>query len=247
MTWCRRPRAEPRRSAARGRRPGHAARTGSTIALDTASGRERRSRRETRVGRIELAIPKLRKGSYFPAFLEPRLTAEKALTAVIPEAYVQSISTHPVDDLVKPPRRPAGRHPRRARIDAFGIEGGTGISESQVSCLREEIDGRVQTFLSRPIGGLGWAAPPGLTCRPAGACRPTAVPLDRCDVPQVLPGRPYRQPRRDSRCRGQHRRPTRGAGRCYRCFGGGGLFDRLPALACRSRPARREAGHHRRP
>ena len=56
---------------------------------------------ETRAGRIELAIPKLRKGSYFPSFLEPRRTAEKALTAVIQEAYVHGISTRAVDDLVK--------------------------------------------------------------------------------------------------------------------------------------------------
>jgi transposase-like protein len=48
---------------------------------------------ETRAGRIELAIPKLRKGSYFPSFLEPRRTAEKALVAVIQEAYVQGVST----------------------------------------------------------------------------------------------------------------------------------------------------------
>jgi len=50
---------------------------------------------QTRVGQIDLAIPKLRKGSYFPAFLEPRRTAEKALTAVIQEAYVQAVSTRP--------------------------------------------------------------------------------------------------------------------------------------------------------
>ena len=55
---------------------------------------------ETRAGRIDLAIPKLRKGSYFPAFLEPRRTAEKALTAVIQEAYIHGISTRAVDDLV---------------------------------------------------------------------------------------------------------------------------------------------------
>ena len=55
---------------------------------------------DTRAGRIDLAIPKLRKGSYFPAFLEPRRTAEKALTAVIQEAYVHGISTRSVDDLV---------------------------------------------------------------------------------------------------------------------------------------------------
>ena len=89
---------------------------------------------ETRVGRIELAIPKLRKGSYFPAFLEPRRTAEKALTAVIQEAYVHGISTRSVDELVK-------------------AMGGTGISKSQVSRLCEDIDERVQAFLSRPIEG----------------------------------------------------------------------------------------------
>src|ERR671929_885818 len=89
---------------------------------------------ETRVGRIDLAIPKLRKGSYFPTFLEPRRTAEKALTAVIQEAYVQGISTRSVDDLVK----------------AMGM---SGISKSQVSRLCEEIDERVNAFLNRPIEG----------------------------------------------------------------------------------------------
>ena len=89
---------------------------------------------ETRAGRIELAVPKLRKGSYFPAFLEPRRTAEKALTAVIQEAYVQGVSTRSVDELVK-------------------AMGGTGISKSQVSRLCEDIDERVQAFLNRPIEG----------------------------------------------------------------------------------------------
>jgi transposase-like protein len=89
---------------------------------------------ETRVGRIELAIPKLRKGSYFPAFLEPRRTAEKALTAVIQEAYVHGVSTRAVDDLVK-------------------AMGGTGVSKSQVSRLCVDIDERVQAFLTRPIEG----------------------------------------------------------------------------------------------
>jgi putative transposase len=55
----------------------------------------------TRAGTVELRIPKLRKGSYFPGFLEPRRLAEKALTAVIQEAYIQGISTRSVDDLVK--------------------------------------------------------------------------------------------------------------------------------------------------
>jgi transposase-like protein len=89
---------------------------------------------ETRAGTVELRIPKLRKGSYFPAFLEPRRLAEKALTAVVQEAYVQGVSTRSVDDLVK----------------AMGM---SGISKSQVSRLCEEIDGRVKAFLNRPLEG----------------------------------------------------------------------------------------------
>ena len=89
---------------------------------------------ETRAGTVELRIPKLRRGSYFPAFLEPRRTAEKALTAVIQEAYVQGISTRSVDTLVR----------------SMGLEG---VSKSQVSRLCGEIDGRVQDFLNRPIEG----------------------------------------------------------------------------------------------
>ena len=89
---------------------------------------------ETRAGTVELRIPKLRKGSYFPSFLEPRRMAEKALTAVIQEAYIQGISTRSVDDLVK----------------AMGM---SGISKSQVSRLCEEIDVKVKAFLDRPIEG----------------------------------------------------------------------------------------------
>src|SRR5436190_9573464 len=89
---------------------------------------------ETRAGTVELRIPKLRKGSYFPGFLEPRRMAEKALTAVIQEAYIQGVSTRSVDELVK----------------AMGMGG---ISKSQVSRLCEEIDQRVKAFLDRPIEG----------------------------------------------------------------------------------------------
>src|SRR5690348_15114018 len=89
---------------------------------------------ETRAGTVELRIPKLRKGSYFPGFLEPRRLAEKALAAVVQEAYVHGVSTRSVDDLVK----------------AMGM---TGISKSQVSRLCEEIDEKVKAFLSRPIEG----------------------------------------------------------------------------------------------
>jgi len=89
---------------------------------------------DTRAGTIGLNIPKLRKGSYFPTFLEPRRTAEKALMAVIQEAYIHGVSTRAVDDLVR----------------AMGL---TGTSKSQVSRLCEEIDERVQAFLKRPLEG----------------------------------------------------------------------------------------------
>jgi transposase-like protein len=88
----------------------------------------------TRAGTVELRIPKLRKASYFPGFPEPRRMAEKALTVVIQEAYVQGISTRSVDDLVK----------------AMGMEG---ISKRQVSGLCGEIDEKVQGFLNRPLEG----------------------------------------------------------------------------------------------
>jgi putative transposase len=88
----------------------------------------------TTIGTLPVAIPKLRKGSYFPSFLEARRTSDKALIAVIQEAYVHGVSTRSVDDLAK----------------AMGL---TGISKSQVSRLCEEIDDRVKTFLSRPIEG----------------------------------------------------------------------------------------------
>lgn len=89
---------------------------------------------ETRAGTVELRIPKLRKGTYFPAFLEPRRTAEKALTAVIQEAYIHGVSTRSVDDLVQ-------------------AMGASGVSKSQVSRLCGEIDERVNAFLDRPIEG----------------------------------------------------------------------------------------------
>jgi putative transposase len=89
---------------------------------------------ETRAGTVELRIPKLRKGSYFPGFLEPRRLAEKALTAVIQEAYIQGVSTRSVDELVR----------------AMGM---TGISKSQVSRLCGEIDGKIAAFRDRPLEG----------------------------------------------------------------------------------------------
>ncbi len=88
----------------------------------------------TRLGTLELQVPKLRQGSYFPSFLEPRRLTERALTAVIQEAWIGGMSTRKVDELVQ----------------ALGM---TGISKSQVSALCQDIDERVESFLERPLEG----------------------------------------------------------------------------------------------
>lgn len=95
-----------------------------------------RARRwDTRAGTIELAIPKLRSGSYFPGWLlEPRRRAEKAMTAVICQAYIEGVSTRRVEDLVQ----------------TMGIDG---ISKSQVSALCADIDETVKAFRSRALDG----------------------------------------------------------------------------------------------
>src|SRR5688500_9232435 len=114
---------------------------------------------ETRAGTVELRIPRLRKGSYFPSFLEPRRMAEKALTAVIQEAYIKGISTRSVDELVK-------------------AMGASGVSRSQVSRLCEEIDGKVKAFLERPIEGdwpYIWIDATYVRVRQAGRIVPVAV------------------------------------------------------------------------
>ena len=89
---------------------------------------------DTRAGSIELQIPKLRQGSYFPALLEPRRRAERALLAVVQQAYVEGVSTRRVDDLVR----------------SLGCEG---ISKSQVSRICAELDTVVRSFLERPLDG----------------------------------------------------------------------------------------------
>jgi transposase-like protein len=88
----------------------------------------------SRLGTLELQVPKLRQGSYFPSFLEPRRLAEQALAAVVQEAWINGVSTRKVDDLVQ----------------AMGM---TGISKSQVSEMCKGIDERVESFLTRPIEG----------------------------------------------------------------------------------------------
>jgi len=89
---------------------------------------------DTRLGSLQLRIPKLRQGSYFPPFLEPRKTSEKALVAVIQEAWIGGVSTRRVDELVQ----------------AMGL---SGISKSTVSKLCKDIDERVGAFLDRPLSG----------------------------------------------------------------------------------------------
>jgi transposase-like protein len=87
---------------------------------------------DTRVGTIDLAIPRVRDGSYFPSLLEPRRRAERALLAVVQEAYVLGVSTRRVDDLVQ----------------SLGI---TGISKSEVSRICASLDAEVETFRKRPL------------------------------------------------------------------------------------------------
>jgi putative transposase len=89
---------------------------------------------DTRLGTLQLRVPKLRQGSYFPPFLEPRKVSEKALVAVIQEAWIGGVSTRRVDELVQ----------------AMGL---SGIGKSTVSKLCKDIDERVTSFLERPLEG----------------------------------------------------------------------------------------------
>ncbi len=89
---------------------------------------------DTRVGTIELRVPRVRDGSYYPSLLDPRKRAERALLAVVQEAYVQGVSTRRVDDL----------------LQALGM---TGISKSQVSRICQELDAEVERFRTRPLSG----------------------------------------------------------------------------------------------
>src|SRR5450756_277829 len=89
---------------------------------------------DTRVGSIELKVPKVREGSFYPSLLDPRKRGERALVAVVQEAYVQGVSTRKVDDLVQ----------------ALGMNG---ISKSQVSRICQELDAEVERFRTRKLEG----------------------------------------------------------------------------------------------
>jgi transposase-like protein len=88
---------------------------------------------QTRAGEIELAIPKLRRGSYFPSFLEPRRRSEQALVSVVQEAYVAGVSTRKVDQVV----------------ESLGLR----ISKSEVSRICQGLDEQVDAFRNRPLEG----------------------------------------------------------------------------------------------
>jgi putative transposase len=114
---------------------------------------------DTRVGTVELKVPRVRDSSYFPSLLEPRRKAERALAAVVQEAYVHGVSTRKVDELVK----------------ALGMDG---ISKSRVSELCEELDEEVERFRNRPLEGsypYVWVDATYLKCRQDGRVSSAAV------------------------------------------------------------------------
>jgi putative transposase len=108
---------------------------------------------DTRLGSLQLRIPKLRQGSCFPPFLEARKTSEKALVAVIQEAWIGGVSTRRVDDLVQAPRPAAAGRACGDGSSARRSMGLAGISKSTVSKLCKDIDERVSAFLERPLEG----------------------------------------------------------------------------------------------
>src|SRR4051794_34450795 len=158
---------------------------------------------DTRAGRIDLAIPNLRKGSYLPSFLKRRRTAEKALSAVIQEAYVHGISTRAVDELVK-------------------AMGASGVSKSQVSRLCEEIDERVNAFLTRPIEDAWpylWIDATYIKARQAGRIVSTAVIIAvgvNTDARREVLGLATRSCSAMCSCSSRHLRSTQPRCRCAR-------------------------------
>src|SRR5205085_5780050 len=127
----------------------------------------------TRAGEIELAIPKLRRGSYFPSFLEPRRRSEQALVSVVQEAYVAGVSTRKVDQVV----------------ESLGLR----VSKSEVSRICQGLDEQVDAFRNRPLEGAtrtcGWMRRPR---RPQGAgarLRRARVRLPRGDRARRRRGR----------------------------------------------------------
>ncbi len=132
----------------------------------------------TRVGEVRLQVPKLREGSYFPSLLEPRRLAEKALLAVVQEAYVMGVSTRKVDKL----------------LQAMGL---TGIDKSQVSRICKQLDEVVSAFRQRPLrycqmlwtGGIRQRSPGLRRQRCSARHSPAASAHHRGTGFQLAPGR----------------------------------------------------------
>jgi putative transposase len=172
---------------------------------------------ETRVGEIPLRIPKVRDGSYFPSPLEPRRRSEKALLAVVQQAYVEGVSTRRVDGL----------------LQALGL---TGIDKSRVSRICKELDEVVEQFRNRPLEGtypFVWMDALYLKVRHNHRMQSSCTN--------------GRQPGAGDRHRGARERRAGGAGVCPGCQRGRGLLAGLPAQPGPERAEGRPVGHQRRP
>ena len=206
---------------------------------------------DTRAGSVELKIPKLRQGSYFPEFLEPRRTAEKALTAVIQEAYIQGISTRSVDDLVKalgmsgvsksqvvaPVRR--ARRARR-RLPEPPDRGRLAVPVDRRH-LRQDARGRAHRERGRDSGGGRQYRGPARGARAEGRRQRGRAVLDR------VPAQP--EPARAARRQARDQRQPRGH-QGGRLEGPEGHLAALPGALHAQRPgARRQdaAAHGQRP
>ena len=177
---------------------------------------------DTRLGTLNLRVPKLRQGSYFPGFLEPRRTSEKALVAVIQEAWIGGVSTRRVDELVQ----------------AMGL---SGISKSTVSKLCKDIDERVGEFLNRPLNGewpYVWLDATYLKVRQGGV---------RHGAWTGGASMAHRQHRRDNRRGRDRRRPPRNHRSRDRSIRSRDVLDRVPAQPQGAWPRWGEAGDQRCP
>ena len=177
---------------------------------------------DTRAGTIDLAVPKLREGSYYPGWLlEPRRRAERALTQVVCQCYVEGVSTRRVDDIVK----------------AMGIEG---ISKSQVSAMAKELDALVEAFRSRPLdaGPYTYIWLDALTQKVREGGRVVNVAV------VIATGGQQRGPTGVPRLRRHHHRRRGGLDGVPAQLGGPGPLGRGPGHL--RRPQGPESGHRRR-
>ena len=177
---------------------------------------------DTRLGTLNLRVPKLRQGSCFPGFLEPSRTSEKALVAVIQEAWIGGVSTRRVDELVQ-------------AMGLSGISKST-VSKSTVSKLCRDMDERVGEFLNRPLTGdwpYVWLDATYLKVRQGGRIVSIAAIIA---VAVNTDGRRESEPSR------RHAFETDGERTRHRAFGSRNLLDRVPAGPEGAGAFRREAG-----